>query len=312
MSAQAGTIFFNPDPKRIDAEKVAMILVTGASGNVGSSVLREVMRTGKPVRAMYRSKEDAAKAPSGVSTVIADFANPASLLLALEGVDTVYLVCSPIRELVELESNMLDACSKAGVGYVVQNSALGAGDYPKSFPSWHRKVEEKLKSSGLQFSILRPNGFMQNILAFNAPSIRAQNAFYAAMGSARTSFVDVRDVARVAAKVLTSTEHRGKTYELNGPQAFTNAEVAEKISRITGRNVQYIDIPEEQQRKSMLEMGMPAWQVTALLDLQAYYTGGQGGNVEDTLAKLLGHAPTSLDSFLAEFADSFTQQPGKA
>src|ERR1700731_3781413 len=115
-----------------------MILITGGSGNVGGAVLREVLKSGSGVRAMIRSKEDSAKVPQGAATVIADFADKQSLRRALEGVDIVYLVCSPVRELVELESNMIDACREARVKHVVQNSALGAGAFPKSFPSWHR------------------------------------------------------------------------------------------------------------------------------------------------------------------------------
>ncbi len=150
-----------------------MILITGASGNAGGAVLREVLKTGSGVRAMVRSKEDNAKVPQGATAVIADFADKQSLRRALEGVDTVYLVCSPVRELVELESNMIDACREAGVKHMVLNSALGAGDFAKSFPSWHRKVEDKLKGSGMAYTILRPNGFMQNLIAYFAPSIRA-------------------------------------------------------------------------------------------------------------------------------------------
>ena len=150
-----------------------MILVTGASGNAGGAVLKEVLKANRPVRAMYRSPEDAAKGSAEVRAVIADFADKSSLGRALEGVDAVYLVCSPVRELVDLEGNMVDACRTAGVRHVVLNSALGAGDYPKSFPSWHRRVEDKLSASGLDYTILRPNSFMQNILTYYAPSIRS-------------------------------------------------------------------------------------------------------------------------------------------
>jgi uncharacterized protein YbjT (DUF2867 family) len=289
-----------------------MILITGASGTVGSTVLKEVLKTDKPVKVMYRAREDAARAPAGTPAVIADFADKGSLLRALEGVDTVCVVCSPIRELVQLESNMIDACREAGIRHIVLNSALGAGNYPKSFPSWHRKVEDKLKASGIEYTILRPNSFMQKILMYNAPSIRAQGAFYLAMGDAKISFIDVRDVGRAAAKTLTSTGHAGKTYELNGPEALSYSAVAEKISKASGRKVSFVDIPVEAQRKAMLDMGMPEWQVTALLDLQAYYTGGHGAETDRVLADLLGHAPANMDQFLAENADQFRAQASKA
>jgi uncharacterized protein YbjT (DUF2867 family) len=289
-----------------------MILVTGASGNAGGTLLREVLKSGKAVKAMYRSPEDAANSPESVQPVIADFADKASLVHALKGVDAVYLVCSPVRELVQLEGNMVDACREAGVRHIVLNSAVGAEDYPKSFPSWHRRVEDKLKASGLEYTILRPNSFMQNVLMYLAPSIRAQGAFYAAMGDARISFIDVRDIATVAAQALTSSKHAGKTYELNGPEALTYGELAEKISRACGRSVRYIDIPVEQQRQAMLDQGMPEWQVTALLDLQAYYTGGQGGAVDDVLANLLVRDPITMDQFVVEFRESFQALAGQA
>ena len=289
-----------------------MILVTGASGNAGGAVLKEVLKTNKPVKGMYRSPADAAKASVEVGAVIADFADRGSLGRALEGVEAVYLVCSPVRELVELEGNMVDACQAAGVRHVVLNSALGAGDYPKSFPSWHRRVEDKLSASGLDYTILRPNSFMQNILTYYASSIRTEGAFYAAMGNARTSFIDVRDVAAVAARTLTSPGHAGKTYELNGPEALTYGEVAEKITQASGRRVQYVDIPVAQQKQAMLDQRLPEWLATALLDLQAYYTGGKGGEVDDVISTILGRAPRTMDQFLADFADSFVAKTGAA
>ena len=289
-----------------------MILVTGASGTVGKAVLQEVARSRAQHRAMYRSAEEAAKAPPGTETVVADFAKKDTLAAALRNVESVYLVCSPIPELVQLEGNMIDASVAAGVRHIVLNSALGAADYPKSFPSWHRKVEDKLKATGVSSTVLRPNSFHQNVLAYFAPSIRTQGAFYAAMGKARVSFLDVRDIAVVAAKALAGGAHSGKTYELNGPEALTYAEVAEKISKHAGRLVQYVDIPRDAQGKAMLEQRMPEWQVDALLELQDYYVASQGGNVDDVLNDLLERPPVTMDQFLAEFAGEFRSQAATA
>jgi uncharacterized protein YbjT (DUF2867 family) len=289
-----------------------MILVTGASGSVGKTVLHEVAKSGARYRAMYRSASEAAKAPTGTETAIADFAKPDTLGTALQGVESLYLVCSPIPELIELESNMIGACLAAGVKHVVLNSAMGAGDYEKSFPSWHRKVEDKLKDTRLSWTILRPNSFHQNVVAFFAPSIRAQGVFYSSMQNARNSFIDVRDIAAVAAKALAGGEHAGKTYELNGPEALNYTELAEKISRAAAREVRYVDIPMEAQRQAMIEQQMPEWLVTALLELQEYYTGGKGGNVDGVLQQLLGRPPIRMDQFLAEVAGEFRGQTAKA
>jgi uncharacterized protein YbjT (DUF2867 family) len=297
-----------------DKEMKVMILITGASGTVGRAVLDEVRRKRLPAKAMYRNADDAAKVPSGTDAALADFADKPSLRKALAGIDTLFLVCSPIPQLVELESNMIDACRETGVKHIVLNSALGAEDYPKSFPGWHRTVEDKLKSCGLGHTILRPNSFMQNIVAFFAPTIRTQGAFYAAMDNAKVSLIDVRDVGAAAANIMSAPQaHAGKTYELNGPEAVTYAEVAQRISHEMGHAARFVDIPEDAQRKAMLDAGMPQWQVAALLELQQYYTRlGKGGEVTDVLTSLLGRQPMTLVQFLHEFRDSFRSQAATA
>ena len=289
-----------------------MILITGASGSVGKAVLQEASRKGSKFRAMFRSKHEAAKAPAGCEPVLADYSDKQSLRNALEGVTSIYVVCSPIPQLVELEGNVLDACKESGVEHVVLNSALGAGDFPKSFPSWHRKVEDKLKATGMSYTILRPNGFLQNIVAFNAPSIRAQGVFYAAMGDAKVSYLDIGDIAVVAVKALQGGAHSGKTYELNGPEAISNHELAKRISRITGRAVNYVDIPETAQREAMLALGMPEWQVTALLELQQYYKQGGGAKTDGLLQSLIERPPVSLDQYLMVNAAEFRDQAASA
>jgi uncharacterized protein YbjT (DUF2867 family) len=289
-----------------------MILITGASGSVGKAVLQEAIRQQSKVRAMYRSMAEAVKAPSGCEPVLADYSDKPSLRKALDGVTSVYIVCSPIPQLVELESNMLDASKEAGVKHVVLNSAMGAGDYGKTFPSWHRKVEDKLKTTGMSYTILRPNGFLQNIVTYHAPSIRAQGAFYAAMGDAKVSYLDVGDIAVVAVKALRGGAHAGKTYELNGTEAISNQGIAKRISTVIGRTVNYVDIPESAQREAMLGLAMPEWQVTALLELQQYYRQGGGGKTDGLLQGLIERAPVTLDQYLAANAREFRDQAASA
>jgi uncharacterized protein YbjT (DUF2867 family) len=290
-----------------------MILITGASGSAGGAVLASAIAAGAPLRAMYRSSDDAGKAPKGVATAVADFADTSSLRQALRGIEAVYLVCGPVPRLPELEGNMMDACMEAGVRHVVLNSALGAGEFSKSFPAWHLQAEQKLKASGLTYTILRPNGFMQNIVTYNAGTIKTQAAFYAAMGDAKISLIDVRDVGDTAARILQEPRrHAGIAYELNGPEAVSNASIAERISAITGRNISFVDIPEEAQRKAMLDAGMPEWQATAILDLQEFYRSGRAAAVDGTVAKLLGKPERTLDQYLRENAASFQSQSASA
>ena len=285
-----------------------MILATGASGNLGGCVLQSLLRHQQPVKALYRTQKDAANVPAGVEAVIADFADRAAMRRALQGIDKVFLVCAPIPQLVELESNAIQACQEAGIHHLVLNSALGAGAFQSSFPSWHAQVEEVLRRSGVPYTILRPNSFMQNILSFFALSICSSGVFYSSMGKARVSLIDARDISEFVASVFRGAEHIGQTYELNGPEALTYDDVAQKISETTGVTARYGDIPVEQQRQSMQGMGMPGWQIEALLELQRYYTEGGGGEVDDLVARVIGRPATRLADFLREFRNEFRQQ----
>ncbi len=285
-----------------------MILVTGASGTVGGSVLNELLHKGAPVRAMYRSAEDAAKAPPGAEAAIADFADRASLDRALDGIEKVFLVCSPIPQLVEFEMNMVEACRAHGIRHLVLNSAYGAGQYEKSFPSWHYTVEQGVKASGLAATILRPETFMQNIVTYYSGTIRSDHAFYAAQGDAPMAFIDRSDIGAVAATVLTSDGHAGATYTLTGSEALSYAEVAARLSRLLGISVQYVNLAPQQIEQSLVGLGMPAWQARAILELQAFYSDGPGTTITGDVEKVLGRPPLRFDAFVQENANSFGVQ----
>jgi uncharacterized protein YbjT (DUF2867 family) len=282
-----------------------MILVTGASGNVGKAALAELLALGAPVRALYRSQSEADKAPPGADIAIADFSDRPALDQALIGIDQIYLVCAAIPQLVQLETSVIDACHDHGVSHLVLNSAHGAGQYDKSFPSWHFQVEQHLRASGIPHTILRPETFMQNMITYYSDSIRSNRAFYAAGRDAPVAFIDIRDIAAVIAQCLTQPSHIGATYTLTGSEALTYARVAERISKVVGIPIAYVDLPPAQIRQSLLGLGMPAWQVEAILELQAFYTEGPGTTVTADVRNVLGRDPISFDQFLQDNAANF-------
>jgi uncharacterized protein YbjT (DUF2867 family) len=280
-----------------------MILVTGATGQTGGAVLQSLLvKKAGPIRVTYRDDKDRATLPPGVEAVRADFADAASLAKALAGVQSAYLVCAPIPQLVELEGNFLQAAANAKLPYLVLQSALGAADFPKSFPSWHRKVEERARELKLSFSTLRPNGFMQNIAGYFGGTIKSQDAFYDALGEARLSYVDVRDVGDAAAKLLITRTGVGEAYELSGPEALTNAEVAQRISKVVGRTVRYVPLTLEQMKQGMIGAGMPEARATPVVELYEYYLSGKGAGSDGALRTLLDHPPRTLEQYLAEVA----------
>jgi len=132
------------------------------------------------------------------------------------------------------------------------------------FPSGHRDSEVNIEASGLPYTFLRPNGFMQNLVNYNAGTIRSQNAFYGCQGKGAVSLVDIRDIASVAVIVLAATGHEGKAYSLTGGEALTNEQVAEKISQVAGRKITYVDLPPAEFKKAILSAGTQEWSADAL------------------------------------------------
>lgn len=285
-----------------------MILVTGASGLVGGAVLNELSEVGAgPLKAIYRGEKDRALLPAGVTAVKADFADAASLDAALKDVKAAYLVCAAIPQLVELETNFLLACQRASTPHVVLQSALGAADFNKSFPSWHREVEEKAKALGVPCTILRPTGFMQNIATYFAGTIKSQDCFYDGLGKARLAHIDVRDIAAVAAKSLLSSGTIGQVYELNGPEALSDEELAGRISKVAGRPIRYVELSLQQMLQGMVSSGMPESRALPIVELYEYYLAGKGEGSDKVLRDLLGRSPSTIDAYLSEIAPSFAK-----
>jgi uncharacterized protein YbjT (DUF2867 family) len=282
-----------------------MILITGASGNVGSEVLRQAAAAKLSIRAAYQSADKAKAAPAGVETVLMDYTKPESVRAALNGIDKVFLVGPPAPNVAELEGGLVNEAKKTGMRHIVKLSALGGRK--AIFPSLHRDSEEKIEAFGLPYTFLRPNGFMQNFVNYSSDTIKAQNAFYAAQGNGAVSHVDIRDIAAVAVRVLSSGGHEGKAYSLTGPEALTNLQVAEKLSRVLGRTIRYVDVPPDDFKRSLVSAGVPEWSANALLDLQRLYREGGASLVDRTVEQLTGHSAISFDHFARDYASAFQQ-----
>lgn len=280
-----------------------MILITGASGNVGREVLKQIAATGAKVRAAFQSVGKAAVAPSGVDLVTMDYNQPQTVQAALKGVDRVFLVGPPTLNLAALERKVIDELKQAGTRQVVKLSAMGGRG--AIFPRQHADSEDYIKSSGLSYTFLRPNGFMQNFINYNAPTITTQNAFYGVQGEGKVSHIDVRDIGAAAVKVLTEDGHEGKAYTLTGPEALSNAEVAEILSDDTGREIKYVDLPAEQFKQALVGAGLPEWSADALIDLQRFYREGGASAVTGDVELLLARKPTSFEQFSRDFAQAF-------
>jgi len=282
-----------------------VILVTGATGNTGSELVRLLAEAGAPARALVRSPEKAASIERlGLEAALGDFEQPDTLDAAMAGCDHLFLLSPPNPHQPEQERNAIDAAKRAGVGHVVALSVLGSSpDASVAFGRWHGEIDRHLAESGLPHTLLLPSGFMQSFLA-SAQTVAEQGALYGMTGDTRTSYIDTRDVAAVAARVLTSPGHEGKAYALTGPEALSGDEVAERLSAATGRQVRYVDVPPDTFR-ALAGAGLPGWLVDRLIELNTMMAAGHAAGVTDEVATLLGRQPRTFEQFAAEHRAAF-------
>jgi uncharacterized protein YbjT (DUF2867 family) len=284
-----------------------VILVTGATGNVGSRLVRELAAAGAPTRALVRSPEAAASLRElGVETAVGAFEDAESLRDAVSGVNHVYLVSPPGAEgMVEQQLQVLEAAVAGGVARIVKQSSVAA-DEPTdaSIIAAHRRIEEAIERSGIAWTHLRPNWFMQNELG-QAASIAGDGAFYAP-DVTQVSMIDAADVAAVAARVLTSAGHEGEAYVLTGPQALSYADLADVYSRVLGREVHWHEVTFEQARDSMLESGLPEVLAVGFPEaMRRYRDGGVSRRVSPAVEELIGRPPRTFEEFVRDHRDAY-------
>ncbi|NMO14224.1 SDR family oxidoreductase [Pyxidicoccus fallax] len=283
-----------------------MILVTGAGGTVGTALLEELKSARHAFRAAFHSQAKADKArAAGLDAVALDFEKPETLRPAMAGVDAVFLLGSGGAGQVEREINVVNAARAAGVKKLVKLSVWGAAEEGYSFAKLHRPIERAVEASGLAWTFLRANGFMQNFVNHMAGTLKAQGAIYQPAADTRISHVDVRDIARVAARALTASGHEGKAYDLSGPQAFSYGEAAEILSRALGRKIAYVPLSDEAAKAGMLGAGIPEHYAEALLDLYRYYRKGVASAVSPAVKDVTGREPTSFEQFARDHADAW-------
>jgi len=286
-----------------------LILVIGGRSKIGAALIGELLGRGQRVRVLVRAGEPAGRVQVGAEEVTGDLADEGSLVTAMEGTDKVFLLSSPHPDAVGWHRHAIDAARRTEVQLLVRSSILGADrESPAEFVSAHTASDRYLEDSGLLHVIVRPNLFLQNILESTVPSIDASGTFYADAGQARISMVDTRDVAAVAAVVLTEPGHAGVHYDVTGPQALSYTDVAAKLTSVTGRRITYVDAPDETVRRALLSAGLTEWFASALVGLYQDYrrsgTGGYAAQVTSTIQRLTGRPARSLDDLLGEIAPS--------
>jgi uncharacterized protein YbjT (DUF2867 family) len=280
------------------------VLVTGGTGTIGRDVAKLLSKNAVPVRAGVRDQTKARKQfGTDIALATFDFEDAAPFPGALKGAEKVFLLPPLMPNQVEVANAFVDAARRTGVRHIVKLSAIGAdASPPYTFGKWHAAADRHIRESGLAFTFLRPNSFMQNFMNYFLPH---DGTIYLPWGNGKASFVDTRDIAAVAAEALTSSEHEGKTYTLTGPAALGIAEVASILSEVAGREINYIDVPESAARDGMLQAGLPRWQVDALMELHAANKQNRWSTVTSDIEKVTGKPATSFAQFAGDHADRF-------
>ncbi|WP_421534776.1 SDR family oxidoreductase [Pseudomonas marginalis] len=276
-----------------------MIAVTGATGQLGRLVVQQLKQKvpESNLVALVRSPDKASDL--GVEARVADYDNPQTLVAALSGVDTLLLISSSeIGKRLSQHRNVINAARQAGVGRVVYTSVLHADTSSLNLAEEHRQTEAELTASGLAFTILRHGWYTENYTGFIAGALSA-GEFIGSAGDGKIAAATREDFAQAAAVVLTRDDQEGKVYELAGDSAWTLSELAAEVSRQTGRNIPYKNLPETDYASALINFGLPEPLAQALAGYDV--NASQGALFDDShqLSTLIGRATTSLSAAVA-------------
>jgi uncharacterized protein YbjT (DUF2867 family) len=280
------------------------VLITGASGRVGQYLIKNMAMKGVGVRAGIRAAEAHKITTSDVEISEFNFEDMSTIDRSLDGIKILFLVTPIAREQVEYARRTIDRAISLGVEHIINISIMGSDLEPGTqVTRWHRRVERYLENCGITYTILRPNMYMQNFLRFMQPS---GGFLFLPLNSAKVSYVDARDIAAVAAAIITNgSKYGNKVFEITGPAALSMEHVAECITRVTGHHVGYISLQEETAFHVMESMGFPVWIANVLLELFEQQRMGYNERLTETVTEILGRKPLPFEVFALDHAELF-------
>lgn len=283
----------------------SMILVTGATGTIGRELVRVLVARGERVRAITRDPAKAGPFPDGVEVVRADFADPASLLDAARGADAVFMLSAPGPTVAEHDEAILAAARAADVPKAVKLSAIGTGETATGGKDWHAPGEEALRNSGLAWTILRPSSFASNALSW-VDAIRGGHPIPNPAGDGAQGVIDPADVAEVAARALTTSDHDAATYTLTGPELITTPEMAGVLAEITGRTVETVPLTTDAYEARLTAAGLDPDFVRVAVHGASLVASGGNAVVTGDVERVLGRPGRTFADWATAHRAAFT------
>jgi uncharacterized protein YbjT (DUF2867 family) len=277
-----------------------MILVSGATGNVGKHLVGRLIDNGARVRVLVRDEEKVANLGNRVERTAGDLDKPETLTTAMRGIDQLYFVTPDTQQV----TNLLEAAKQAGVKRLVKQSTIEA-DRSLGPGKWHRQQEELIKASGLAWTFLRPTMLMVNTIEWWSATIKNQSAVYFPGGKGKVPPVDPRDVADVACKILTSPGHEGQIYELTGPEALTIGDMVHVLEKVLGKRIRYVNVPPFLAAVWMRRFGLPGYVVKGLIETLGALRRNEYAYVTDTVERVGGSRPRSFEVWCQDHITAF-------
>ena len=286
-----------------------LILVIGATGNVGGGLVPALLEKGASVRALVRDESKARGLWDGsVEIAVGDLARPESLNAAFEGVSRVFLLTAGTEDQVEMARNAIDAARRSGSPHIVRMSAfVPEPALDTILGRQHAEIEQELKSSGLTYTILRPTFFFQNTM-MAAQTVASDGVVYIPFGDGSAGMIDVRDIVDVAVTVLTTRGHEGRTYTLTGPASISFHDVASGLSKALGREVSYVPVPVEAGVQAMVGMGISEYVANTFGEIFPNFAANGADRATGDVKKVTGHEARSYETFARDFAGVFGGQ----
>ena len=283
-----------------------MILITGATGNIGIELCRLLAETGIPARAMCRKEIQLQKFKElGLDAALVDFEQPETLRKVMFGCEKMFLLTAPNPSHTETEKSMIDIAIAEGIKYIVRLSTADTNLSAKlSYAKSHAEIDHYLRSKPVDWTILRPTGFMQNFIESRHPI--SKGFLPHMMGNGQLSYIDVRDIALVAMQALTEDIHKKAIYYLTGPQSLTVKEIAVLLTEILGHDVNEVKSSETEMRKALGFARLSDWHIDTLIEQFITVAGGYEIDVTEEIERLTGNAPRTFAQFITDYKKHFS------